>query len=134
MQEWLAFASIGGRVERARFSGEKTLPYQPKRPFATSGKKRGAPHASGATHSPPEGIDPAHRYFYRLRDGRDGCLGIVREPVIRMSTRRRALGSQPGRAVVWKTPTSARTKSMGSVSERRSPLAMAFLTAATKAV
>jgi hypothetical protein len=61
-------------------------------------KERGAPHASGAAHSPPEGIDPARRYFCRLRDVRDGCLDFVREPVIRMSTRRRALGSQPGRA------------------------------------
>ena len=53
---------------------------------------------------------------------------------MRMSTRRRALGSQPGRAVVWKMPMRARTKSSGSVSERRSPLAMARLTEATKAV
>ena len=51
-----------------------------------------------------------------------------------MSTRRRALCSQPGRAVVWKTPTSARTKSLGSVSARSSPLAMARLTEVTKAV
>jgi hypothetical protein len=55
-------------------------------------------------------------------------VGIEREPAMRMSTRRRALGSQPGRAVVWKMPTRTRTKSLGSVSERRSPLAMARLT------
>ena len=51
-----------------------------------------------------------------------------------MLTRRRALCSQPGEAVVWKTPTSARRKSLGSVSARRSPLAIARLTDVTKAV
>lgn len=38
-------------------------------------------------------------------------------------------GSQPGTAVVWEVPTMARTKSSGSVSERRSRLAMARFTA-----
>ena len=74
------------------------------------------------------------RYFCRVRGGAEGALGVEREPAMRMSTSRRALGSQPGRAVVWKTPMRARTKSLGSVSERRSPLAMARLTEFTKAV
>jgi len=79
-------------------------------------------------------IDPGPRYFCRLRGGVEGCYGVEREPAMRMSTRRRALGSQPGEAVVWKMPTRARTKSLGSVSERRSPLAMARSTEATKAL
>jgi hypothetical protein len=63
-----------------------------------------------------------------------GRLGVEREPAMRVSTRRRALGSQPGKAVAWKMPTRAWTKSLGSVSELRSPLAMAGSTEATKAV
>jgi hypothetical protein len=54
-----------------------------------------------------------------------GYFLVEPDPAISISTRRRALCSQPGRAAVWKMPTSARTKSLGSVSARRSPLAMA---------
>jgi hypothetical protein len=49
-----------------------------------------------------------------------------------MLTRRRALCSHPGIAVVWKMLTRARIKSLGSVSERRSPFAIARLTEITK--
>ena len=71
--------------------------------------------------------------FFGAIAGALSCLDVEREPAIKMSTIRQALGSQPGRAVVWKTPTSARTKSSGFVSARRSPLTMARLTAVTKA-
>src|ERR1700744_234265 len=85
-------------------------------------------------HTVFEAIAGERLYGYLFREGTRDASVDVREPAMRMSTRRRALGSQPGSAVVWKTPMSARTKSSGLVSARRAPLVIAFLTSTVKAV
>jgi hypothetical protein len=53
---------------------------------------------------------------------------LGREPLIKISTRRRALACQSGPKTTLETPTRARTKSNGSRSSRISPLAMARFT------
>lgn len=49
---------------------------------------------------------PGLRYFCRVRGGMERRFGVELEPAMRMSTRRRALGSRPSREVVRKMPTT----------------------------
>ena len=52
---------------------------------------------------------PDFAIFCRVPGGVEKRLGVELVPAMRISTRRRARGSQPGRAAVWKMPTRART-------------------------
>ena len=54
-----------------------------------------------------------------------------RDPVIRMSTSRRALACHPGPDATCETPTSARNRSKGSRSLRMSPFLIARFTSAS---
>jgi hypothetical protein len=56
---------------------------------------------------------------------------IGREPVMRMSTSLLALCCQSGPEATWETPTSARSRSNGSISLHMSPFLIARFTSAS---
>src|SRR5580692_3215946 len=65
-----------------------------------------------------------------IRERVAGLYFIGREPLIRMSTSLLALSCQSGPVATLETPISARSRSNGSRSLRRSPLFMAVFTSA----